>query len=178
MRTLKNIELEGWLILGIAICFALFSILVSFASHQDHEGPWYDDIKLTCVYGNINNKGRVEDVKTAMFTEDLILCSGYRITLPYNSNYYYEVHYFTSDDRWISGEYRTESGVYVVEAGSFPSLINEDGTIIPAAGIRIVLVQAQGKNIGFWEKLCAHNVLTLDVFAEERPIVDNVIIPH
>ena len=165
---------EKIIILLFSFGLCLLAILIIFSSSQDRSGPWYDDIHITCSYGNINNVGRIEPAKNAMYTKDLIFCTGYRVTMPYNSKYFYEVHYFTADDRWIGGEVVTTSGVHLVENGSIPSLVEDDGTVVPAAGIRIVLLSSDGKNIGFWSKLVAHNVLTLDVYAKSRPDVDNV----
>lgn len=151
-----------------AVIFGACSLVFGLNLH-DTKGPWLDDRYLSFSYGNINDKGYVnKDVKNALYTKDMISCTGYRITFLYGTDYVYEVHYFTADDRWISAELVKTTGGHLVENGKMPSLVESDGTQVPAAGIRIVLVKTDKTDIGFFSKLSAADCLSLDIYKDSE----------
>lgn len=151
-----------------AVIFGACSLVFGLNLH-DKDGPWFEDRYLTFSYGNINDKGYVDkEVKNALYTTDMIKCTGYRVNFLYGTDYVYEVHYFTEDDRWISGELVKKTGTHLVENGKMPFLVESDGTQVPAAGIRIVLVKTDKTDIGFFNKLSAADCLTLDIYKESE----------
>lgn len=159
---------QNWLRIfaAILICSLIFFPVAWGVSKflSDQEGPWYDDQKLSLTSGDIDAEGHVlHDVKNAVYTKDMILCDGLRITLSFGVNYYYEIHYFTADDRWISGVLQYNSGVYTVEPDEMPA---------DAAGIRLVILTLDKSDIGFFERFTAANALSLDIYREGDELDD------
>lgn len=161
------INLDWVKIIFFGLSFGLIFSAVSCGYNYfnaDREGPWYDDQELSFVRGDIDDTGRVDrETKKAIYTKDMIPCDGLRVTLSFGHNYYYEIHYFTAEDKWISGELQYESGVYTVEPSQMPA---------GAAGIRIVILKLDGTDIGFWERRDAAKCLTLDVYIADEASAD------
>ena len=148
------------LILVGALIFFPVSCGIKYFS-ADREGPWYDDYALTFVRGDIDELGTVDDgAKNALYTKDMIECDEFRITLKYGSDYYCEIHYFTADDRWLSFEIIKNSGTHSVLSLQMPD---------QTAGIRLVLVRNDEKNIAWFSKESAVSSIVLDVYREPEP---------
>ena len=160
---IKNVGWQAFLIFALGVPALLVAV---FGIHDwvntDYSGPWYDDYSLEYVYGDINNQGRVENVEYALYTKELIGCNGFRVTLPFGSDYYYEIHYFTEEDKWLGGEYITDYGVF--DHDFLPSFEMEDGTKIVPYGIRVVLIKIDRTDITWLEKLSFIEDFCIDLY--------------
>lgn len=166
----EGLSMVPWIpVLVVCLVLAMALGILSFVPYlaMDHNGPWYVDQKYNFVYGDINDKGRVEDVKYALYTKDLIKCDKLRITLDFGADYYCEVHYFTADGAWIGGVPVTQTDPFELDVAALPSL-ESNGELKPAAAFRIVLVQNQGEDISFFARGSARNCVKIDKYLEEK----------
>lgn len=153
-----------------------FDFLIS-GSNKDNdsvtEETWSNGHNISFRRGEIDTLGFLDkNAKSAVYTENLISCDGYRLTFYSGTDYLCFVHYYTADGRWLSVQSVNAGETFVVKDSDMPCITADDGTQLSAAGIRICLVKIKtdftglnpsANEVSLLDALNANKCLSLDI---------------
>lgn len=151
-KTLGNVGIVVLIVAIVALIPTLFSI---GADDSD-----YEKINVSYAVGGLTATGDWDkDEECALYTKNVIECTGFKLTADFDSNIEYEVHYYDESDKWISSVTSSELQLEVA-AGDMPE---------GAVGIRIVIRPLDDDNdkIGTFEHYTYANQLTVQITTEE-----------
>lgn len=125
-------------VIGLLVIWLLFSVGSLFGPD---EGSW-QKVNIDWDYGSIVPNSDDSDVIyssgfDALYTKDLIECTGYEITVSFPAGVTLEVHYFDADDVYICTKTIAEERFVSLKPG-------DDEIPEGAAGIRLCLTPDSG----------------------------------
>lgn len=130
-------------LIGLAVLWLLFSVGSLFGPDQ---GAWRK-AKLDWNYGSIDIVDGTDGEKDvayvsgfdALYTRDLIKCTGYEVTVSFPAGVRLDVHYFDAEDKYI--------GTKTIDDERFVSLKPGDDELpAGAVGIRLCLTPDSGED--------------------------------
>ncbi len=150
--TKKTLTTVAIIVLAVVVIGFLPSL---FSGNGDSD---FDKINVSYEVGGLTESGDWdEDEECALYTKDLIECTGVELCAEFDSNISYEVHFYKEDGTWIS---KTANQGLQLTVDEMP----ED-----AFGIRIVIRPLDDDNdkISLFEKYTYASQLTVKIRTEE-----------
>lgn len=150
--TKKTLTTVGVVILAVVV----ITMLPSFFNFENDDSD-FDKVNLTWDVGALDETGAYIEDDCALYTKDLIECTGVELCAEFDSNISYEVHFYKEDGTWIS---KTANQGLQLTVDEMP----ED-----AFGIRIVIRPLDDDNdkISLFEKYKYASQLTVKIRTEE-----------
>ncbi|MBQ7326387.1 MAG: hypothetical protein IJW93_02795 [Clostridia bacterium] len=140
----------------VLACLAVFGCVSAFSALSEKANEDYQEIHPSYTIGDIDKStGKSTDDDDAIYTKDLIECTGFELYADFDSNIAYTVHYYDEDDKWISCVENTELSLKVA---TMPE---------NAHGIRIVIYPQDDTQVSFTEKYEYASQLTVKITTEE-----------
>lgn len=151
-KTKNSLTTFGVVVLAILVIGFLPSLF-----NIDSDDSDYDKVYLNFDVGALDEAGAYVEDDCALYTKDVIECTGVELCAEFDSDISYEVHFYKEDGTWISSTTNTGLQLTVDE-------MPED-----AYGIRIVIRPLDDDNdkISLFEKITYANQLTVKIRTEE-----------
>ena len=149
--TKKTLTTVAIIVLAVVVIGFLPSL---FTGNDDSD---FDKVNLTWDVGALDETGAYIDDDCALYTKDLIECTGVELCAEFDSNISYEVHFYKEDGTWIS---MTANEGLQLTVDEMPA---------EAFGIRIVIRPLDDDNdkISLFEKYTYASQLTVKIRTEE-----------
>lgn len=140
----------------VILAVVVITMLPSFFNFENDDSD-FDKVNLTWDVGALDETGAYIEDDCALYTKDLIECTGVELCAEFDSNISYEVHFYKEDGTWISKSANQGLQLTVDE-------MPED-----AFGIRIVIRPLDDDNdkISMFEKITYARQLTVKIRTEE-----------
>lgn len=140
----------------VILAVVVITMLPSFFNFENDDSD-FDKVNLTWDVGALDENGGFVEDECAIYTKDLIECTGVELCAEFDSNISYEVHFYKEDGTWISKSANQGLQLTVDE-------MPED-----AFGIRIVIRPLDDDNdkISLFEKYKYASQLTVKIRTEE-----------
>lgn len=140
----------------VILAVVVITMLPSFFNFENDDSD-FDKVNLTWDVGALDETGAYIEDDCALYTKDLIECTGVELCAEFDSNISYEVHFYKEDGTWISKSANQGLQLTVDE-------MPED-----AFGIRIVIRPLDDDNdkISLFEKYKYASQLTVKIRTEE-----------
>lgn len=150
--TKKTLTTVGVVILAVVV----ITMLPSFFNFESDDSD-FDKVNLTWDVGALDESGAYTKDDCALYTKDLIECTGVELCAEFDSNISYEVHFYKEDGTWIS---MTANEGLQLTVDEMPD---------EAFGIRIVIRPLDDDNdkISLFEKYTYASQLTVKIRTEE-----------
>ena len=147
--------------LVFAALVAVISIFVTFS--EDDEG--YKTINPAFKVGALDEStGRpVEDEKCALYTKNVIACTGIKLYADFDSDIKYVVHFYDENDSWLGCVENEGLNMTIDES------MDEASELGDVYGVRIVIYPQSDENgkIGLFERGTYANQLTVKITNKE-----------
>lgn len=140
----------------VILAVVVITMLPSFFNFESDDSDFHK-VNLTWDVGALDENGGFVEDECAIYTKDLIECTGVELCAEFDSNISYEVHFYKEDGTWIS---KTANQGLQLTVDEIP----ED-----AFGIRIVIRPLDDDNdkISMFEKYTYASQLTVKIRTEE-----------
>lgn len=150
--TKKTLTTVGVVILAVVVITMLPSLF-----NFENDDSDFDKVNLTWDVGALDETGAYIEDDCALYTKDLIECTGVELCAEFDSNISYEVHFYEEDGTWIS---MTANEGLQLTIDEMPE---------GAFGIRIVIRPLNDDNdkISLFEKYTYASQLTVKIRTEE-----------
>ena len=141
--------------IAIVLAFAMIIGVVSLVSAFGEDAEGYKTVYATYTVGDISKTtgSFVKDAENALYTKDIIECTGIKLYADFDSDIEYTVHFYDEDETWLSCMSNEGLNLTVED-------MPED-----TFGVRIVIYPQSDENgkIGIFEKSQYANQLTIKV---------------
>ena len=151
-KTRDLLKKIGCVVLALFVLVGCVSIFNGISERANED---YQTIHPSYTVGDIDKTtGKSTDADNAIYTKELIECTGFELYADFDSTIEYTVHYYDEDDKWISCVENTE---LTLKVDTMPE---------NAHGIRIV-IYPDDDQVSFTEKYTYANQLTVKVTTKE-----------
>lgn len=161
-RSQKDILTKALYVVLAVLAIVFIVSLVGNIGNKDDDG--YEKINLSYTIGAIDKTtGRPVEDDCAMYTKDIIECTGIELYADFDSDIKYAVHFYDDNEVWLSC---VENEGLNLKIDEMP----ED-----AYGVRIVIYPQNDENdkISLFEKSTYKNQLTVKITNEEPEAEDS-----
>lgn len=160
-------------VIAIVLAFGAIIGCVSLVSGLGEDDDGYTTIHPTYTVGALDKEtGRPVEDDCAIYTKDLIECTGFKLYADFDSDIKYVVHFYDDNETWLACV--ENEGLNMAQEGlDLASEVLEDGQEI--AGIRICIYPQNDENdkVSFFEKNTYGNQLTVKITTEETKVDDS-----
>ena len=164
-RNQKDILTKALYVVLAVLAVVLVVSLVGNIGNKDDDG--YKTIHPSYSVGAIDaTTGQYTEDENAIYTKDIIECTGIKLYADFDSDIKYTVHFYDENDVWIS---------CVENEGLNLTLAELDAAEEPVHGVRIVIYPQNDENekVSFFEKSTYANQLTVKITTEETKVEDS-----
>lgn len=140
-------------LLTVAVVILAILVVGMVPAFFEPDDSDYNKVNLTWDVGALDENGGYIEDDCALYTKDLIECTGVELCAEFDSNISYEVHFYKEDGTWISSTANEGLQLMIDE-------MPED-----AFGVRIVIRPLDDENdkISLFEKITYANQLTVKI---------------
>lgn len=136
----------------IVLAVVVLGFIPTLFGNNDKDSD-FERVRLSYEVGALDEDGAYVEDECALYTKELIECTGVELSAEFDSNISYEVHYYKEDGTWISSTANTGLQLKIDEMPE------------EAFGIRIEIRPLDDDNdkIGVFEKTKYANLLTVKI---------------
>ena len=154
-------------VLAVVLAFAAVLMCGALVTNLVGEDDGYKTIHPTYTVGGLDeNTGRPTDDECAIYTKDLIECTGIKLGADFDSDIKYVVHFYDEDDKWISCSENDGLNMTLEEL---------DAMDVAVRGVRIAIYPQADENdkVSFLEKSTYANQLTVKITTTEKKVEES-----